>query len=246
MSIHVLIADDDAGMRLVLKKGIEKHDGFTVAGEAEDGESALRLFNELRPEVVLLDVEMPVISGVECAKKISDIDPKVIIIFATAHEEYMTEAFEVYAFDYLVKPFKLSRLSQTLDRIKNAGEIRTAASGSRITSLPGTPHKLMIRNRESISFVDVDEILLIQREDRSTVIYTQHDRLVTSEGLSELENRLGSDRFLRCHKSYIINLRAISKIVPYGRWTYVVKLKGTEKDALVTREKYEELEKRFR
>lgn len=246
MSIKVLIVDDEVGMRLILKKAIEKDNDLTIAGEAEDGEAALRLFIELRPEVVFLDVEMPLLNGIECAKKITDIDPKVIIIFVTAHEEYMPEAFEVYAFDYLVKPFKVSRLNQTLDRIKNAGEIRTPTFDNIVTSLPGIPNKLMIKNKESISFVDADEIILIQREDRSTVIYTQHDRFVTSEALGELEERLGSDLFFRCHKSYIINLGAISKIVPYGRWTYIVKLKGTEKDALLTREKYEELEKRFR
>lgn len=246
MSIKVLIVDDEVGMRLILKKAIEKDNDLTIAGEAEDGEAALRLFIELRPEVVFLDVEMPLLNGIECAKKITDIDPKVIIIFVTAHEEYMPEAFAVYAFDYLVKPFKVSRLNQTLDRIKNAGEIRTPTFDNIVTSLPGIPNKLMIKNKESISFVDADEIILIQREDRSTVIYTQHDRFVTSEALGELEERLGSDLFFRCHKSYIINLGAISKIVPYGRWTYIVKLKGTEKDALLTREKYEELEKRFR
>lgn len=246
MSNKVLIVDDEVGMRLILKKAIEKDNDFAIAGEAEDGEAALLLFIELRPEVVFLDVEMPLLNGIECAKKITDIDPKVIIIFVTAHEEYMPEAFEVYAFDYLVKPFKVSRLSQTLDRIKNAGEIRTPTFDNIITSLPGIPNKLMIKNKESISFVDADEIILIQREDRSTVIYTQHDRFVTSEALGELEERLGRDLFFRCHKSYIINLGAISKIVPYGRWTYIVKLKGTEKDALLTREKYEELEKRFR
>ena len=75
MSIRVLIADDDAGMRLVLKKAVERSGGFIVAGEAEDGGAALRIFESLRPEVVFLDVEMPVMSGIECAKRIADITP---------------------------------------------------------------------------------------------------------------------------------------------------------------------------
>jgi two-component system LytT family response regulator len=107
------------------------------------------------------------------------------------------------------------------------------------------PDKLMIRNRDGITLVDMEEILLIQREDRSTVICTAQDRLVTSESLSELEEKLDRSLFFRCHKSYIINLGAVSKIYPYGRWTYIVKLKGIEKDALMTHEKYEELEKLF-
>lgn len=245
MSIRVLIADDDTGMRLVLKKAIEKADSFMIAGEAEDGDAALRLFDSLRPEVVFLDVEMPLVSGIECAKKIADIDPKTIIIFATAHGEYMPDAFEVYAFDYLVKPFKIDRLNQTLERIISLEAAKPRITVTRPPNPARAPEKLIIRNKEGISLVDMDEIILIQREDRSTVIYTSQERFTTSEGLSELEEKLDSDSFFRCHKSYIINLNAISRIYPYGRWTYIVKLKGTDRDALLTHDKYEELEKLF-
>lgn len=195
---------------------------------------------------MFLDIEIPLVSGVECAKKIVDIDPKTIIIFATAHEEYMQEAFEVYAFDYLIKPFKLERLHKTLERIKNTGLVKVDAPENKSSNFPRTPEKLMIRNREGISLVDMEDIILIQREDRSTVIYTRQDRITTSEGLSEWEEKLNRDLFFRCHKSYIINLGSVSKIYPYGRWTYIVKLKGTEKDALLTHDKYEELEKLFK
>ncbi len=264
MSIRVLIADDEPGMRLVIKKAVDKTDDFETAGEAEDGEAALRLFEARRPGVVFLDVEMPRLSGVECAKRISDIEPKTIIIFATAHDEYMPEAFEVYAFDYLVKPFRVERLWQTLDRIRtisaakpdvsivnrplsNAGALSKAGalSNGGANSNAGAPQKLIIRNRDSISLVDVKDIILIQREDRSTVIYTGNDRFSTSEGLSELEEKLDSALFFRCHKSYIINLGAVSKIYPYGRWTYIVKFEGIDKDALLTHDKYEELSKMF-
>jgi two-component system LytT family response regulator len=246
LSLRVLIADDDIGMRLVLKKAIEKFGGFTIIGEAEDGDAALRLFDRLRPDVMFLDVEMPMISGVECAKKIADINPKTVIIFATAHDEYMTDAFEVYAFDYLVKPFKLERLNQTLKRIKIINDVKLDDAENKTPNLTRTPEKLMIRNKEGMSLVDMEDIILIQREDRSTVIYTLEDRFTTSEGLSELGEKLNRDLFFRCHKSYIINLSAVSKIFPYGRWTYIIKLKGTEKDALLTHDKYEEMQKLFK
>jgi two-component system LytT family response regulator len=234
------------GMRLVLRKAAEKAGGFEIVGEAEDGEAALRLFEAQRPEVVFLDVEMPQVSGVECAKRIADINPKTIIVFATAHMEYMPEAFEVYAFDYLVKPFKIDRLNQTLERIKNREILNPVVPGTKPRVTSRTPEKLMIRNKDGISFVDMGEILLIQREEGCTAIYSRQGRFNTSEGLSEIGEKLDGSLFFRCHKSYIINLDAISKICPYGRWTYIVKLKGTDRDALLTYSKYEELEKLFK
>ncbi|MDF2674415.1 MAG: response regulator receiver domain protein, partial [Clostridiales bacterium] len=88
-------------------------------------------------------------------------------------------------------------------------------------------------------------IIIIQREDRSTVIYTADSSYITSEGLSDIEEKLDKTQFLRSHKSYIINLSMINKIYPYGRWTYTIKLKNTDKDALLTYDKYEELKKLF-
>jgi two-component system LytT family response regulator len=240
-----MIADDDMGMRLVLKKAVERSGGFTIVGEAEDGAAALRLFEASRPEVVFLDVEMPGMTGVECAKRIADIEPRTIIVFATAHQEYMPEAFEVYAFDYLVKPFRIRRLEQTLDRIKSIKDAEQDPYEKEQPKSTNTHKKLMIKNKEGISVVDMEEIILIQRENRATAIYTHHDRHTTSDSLSELEEKLDKSIFFRSHKSYIININYISKMYPYGRWTYIVKLRGTEKDALLTRDGYEKLERLF-
>ena len=118
MELKVLIVDDDDGMRLVLKKIIEKNEGFELVGEAKSGEAGLGLVETLSPHIVFLDIEMPGMGGIECAKRIMDIAPKTFIIFATAHENYMPEAFEVYASDYLIKPFKIDRILTTLQRIK--------------------------------------------------------------------------------------------------------------------------------
>jgi two-component system LytT family response regulator len=245
LNFRVLIADDDDGMRLVLKKALSKVEGFELIGEAEDGNAAFCFSESLKPDVIFMDVEMPLLSGIECAKKVLDINPKTIIIIATAHEEYMSEAFGVYAFDYLVKPFKLERVNQTLERIKNLSGNLKEQPVKQLGNPNKALEKLVVKNKEGINFINMDEIILIQREDRSTAIYTSDERYVTSDGLSDLEERLDSSIFFRSHKSYIINLFMIHKIFPYGRWTYVVKLKNTDKDALLTHERYEELQKMF-
>jgi two-component system LytT family response regulator len=241
----VLIGDDEQGMRMVLRKAIEKVEGFKLIGEAADGEAVLSFVEESRPQVVFLDVEMPKLNGIECAKRIMDLNPKTIIIFATAHATYMTDAFQLYAFDYLVKPFKLDRVYQSLNRIKALNSEESQEVMHKIIRHERGLDKILIKNKEGVSFVDTNDIIIVQREDRNTVIYTADNSYITSEGLSELEERLDKSQFFRSHKSYIINLSAICKIYPYGRWTYVVKLKNTDKDALLTHERYEALKEIF-
>ncbi|MFT8343657.1 LytR/AlgR family response regulator transcription factor [Clostridium beijerinckii] len=245
MNIKVLIVDDEIGIRTIIKKILDKSGGFEVVGETDNGEEAIATFKEHRPNVVFFDIEMPKCNGIDCARILTDIDPKTIIIFATAHAEYMSEAFQLYAFDYLIKPFKIERVMQTLDRIKNLNKPSYGDGIDKIIKHEKGLDKLMIKNKEGISFVDTKEIVLVQREESSTVIYTKADSFTTSISLSDIEEKLDHTQFFRSHKSYIINLSLITKIYPYGRWTYIVKLKNTDKDALLTHEKYEEIKKLF-
>jgi Response regulator of the LytR/AlgR family len=245
MELKVLIIDDDEGMRLVLKKIIEKTEGFELVGEAESGETGLGLVEALSPHIVFLDIEMPGMGGIECAKRITDIAPKTFIIFATAHENYMPEAFEVYASDYLIKPFKIDRILTTLQRIKEIFINKESAVVHTPQITRDSLSKLIIKSKEGISFIDCKDIIFIERENRYTLIHTLTESVTTSEGLSEIEERLDKALFFRSHKSYIINLPMIYKIYPYGRWTYTVKFKNTDKDALLTHDRYEQLEKLF-
>lgn len=252
--IRVVIADDQEGMRLILRKMIEKANGFTLCAEADNGTDVLDLVEKHKPHVCFLDVEMPGMTGLECAKAIQDTDPHTMIVFATAHDDYMAQAFEVYAFDYMVKPFKIDRVMKTMERIRQVISARCGQDGL-VQSAPVTSIKarsaaasgrIMLRHKDGIHFVNQSDILLVQRENRSTVLYaTEGRRFETSEALGDVQERLDPQIFFRCHKSYIINLNVIDSITPYGRWTYVVHLAGTSQDALITHEKYEELERMF-
>ena len=248
-NIRVLIADDNKAMRRIERKMIEKVEGFTLVGEARDGLECIQLVEKLRPQVIFLDVEMPHKTGVEAARIIQDMDPSIILIFATAHDEYMGDAFEVYAFDYLVKPFKVERVMQTLERARDRlhPERDEAPLPHHAAKSPAKPAgRMMLHHREGVTFINMQDIVLVQREDRATVIYTKDGgRYVTGDSLAETEARLDPAVFFRCHKSYIINLNHIANITPYGRWTYIVRLSGITQDALITHEKYEELEQMF-
>ena len=244
--LRIITADDDPGMRLVMRKLVEKCEGYQLAGEACDGNELIRLYDEIQPEVVLMDVEMPGMNGIECARAIQDRNPRTAIVFATGHEEYMKSAFEVYAFDYMVKPFRAERVMKTLALIRERLTERETARPAAAPAPKPAARKLMLRHREGVSFLDMESILLIQREERSTVIYTANgSKYVTGDTLSELDARLPRDMFFRSHKSYIVNLTHIESISPYGRWTYVIRLAGTQLDALITHERYAELQQMF-
>ena len=246
--IRVCLIEDEPEIRKLLRKIIERQDGFEVVAESGDFATTISNFAQYRPDVAFVDIDLNGESGMECARIMTSLNPELKIIFATAHSEYMANAFEIYAFDYLVKPFDVARVQRTLSRLKRESEKRkTIVEEAREGRNQPEPHsdKLMIKGREQVTFVNKDEIILLERSDHVTRIITTADEHKTSASLGSLEEKLKGGGFIRCHKSYLINLEYIAKIEPYGRWTYVVKFKSTDSWALMTAKVYEEVKRRF-
>lgn len=237
----VMVVEDEEQIRNILKKMIERTEGFKVVSLCDAFSSAITEFTRLRPDVVFMDIDLKGESGLECAKVITEIDPKVKIVFATAHSEYMANAFEIYAFDYLVKPFDLERIGKTLNRIKETTPVSPVADRADSSH----EEKLLIRGKEEINLIDIKDIIMIERIDGVSRIVTKDEKYLTSQSLSSLEEKLDASRFMRCHKSYIIRVDAIKKLEVYGRWTYTVHLKDTDETALMTNQKYDEIKQRF-
>lgn len=259
--IKVMLIDDEPEIRRLLHKMVEKQPDYEVVAECGDFAGAVADFARYRPDVVFVDIDLNGEDGLNCARVLTELDPRLKVIFATAHSEYMANAFEIYAFDYLVKPFNMERLTRTLDRIRN---IFTESGKQDLTDAPENREKehstvapdkisrsercrgkLLIRGREQTYFLDVEEILFIERTEGSTNIVTVGEQYKTSISLSDMEAKLDADRFLRCHKSYIINLSKITRIEPYGRWTYVVRFRNCEMSALMTARNYEKIREMF-
>ena len=240
-----MIIEDEPQIRKLLRKIVEKQEGFTVVSEAGDFAGAVMEYTKYRADVVFLDIDLNGESGLECVKVLLALNPKLKVVFATAHSEYMANAFEIYAFDYLVKPFNIERVNKTLARIRESSidaDKKVLESEEHLEQHKG---KLLIKGKEQIVFVDKKDIILIARAESATQIVTKEEIYRTSVTLGEMEEKLSPSEFMRCHKSYIINISMISKIEPYGRWTYVVKFKGTTETALITAQNYEELKKMF-
>ena len=224
--IKVCIIEDEPEIRKLLRMIIERQDGFAVVSECDNFASAVSEFSRYCSDVAFVDIDLNGDSGMECAKVLTELNPKLKVIFATAHAEYMANAFEIYAFDYLVKPFDVERVVTTLSRIR--GEIETASAETEETvNLPEKySDKLMIKGKEQVLFVDTGEIVFVERAENATRIVTAEEEYRVQVSLGGIEEKLNPAEFMRCHKSYIVNLSKISKLEPYGRWTYVVKFKG--------------------
>lgn len=246
--IKVMVIDDEPEIRKLLCKMVEKQLDYQVVSENCDFSGAVTDFMKYKPDVVFMDIDLNGESGLECARALTELNPGLKVIFATAHSEYMAGAFEIYAFDYLVKPFNMERVAKTLSRIRSSmkdGELAENAMPDEVTKPKNHKDKLFIKGKEQVWLLNIDEIILVERGRGCTNIVTETEQYKTSISLADIEEKLGQEKFMRCHKSYIVNISRITRIEPYGRWTYVVRFKETDVTALMTAQKYEEIKRMF-
>jgi DNA-binding LytR/AlgR family response regulator len=244
MKITVLIAEDDPDMRHVIKKVVEEVDGVRVIGEVGDGLEALKLIEDLSPQVVFVDIDLPGKNGIELAQETFDINPRTFIVFATASSEFRGEAFDVYAFDYLVKPFKLNRVRQTMERIKLvlSGKVAGRPRSNSKSLTKDVSRKQFFRNDNRLVYLNLDDIIYITKESRKSKIYFVGGQIQTNDKLSVLEEKLAGYPFFRSHSGFIVNLKMVKELIPTGRSSYEMVMENTKQRPLITVEKFKELE----
>lgn len=242
--LTVLIIEDDLKMRRVLRKITEENKNLRVVGEAADGLEALVMFEELRPDVIFIDIELPGKDGITLAQELFELNPWTRLVFITAYDQYRGEAFSVYACDYIVKPFKIDRLRQTLDRlclICSGQMFGRSLTGSHLPKLSVDTIRLF-QAKSKMVVLELKDILFITREGRRTVVYHTKGQLETNDQLNTLSQELSGHSFMRTHKGFIVNLRMLREIIPINRWTYELVVEHTAKRPLLTSQKLRELE----
>ncbi len=215
--IRVVIVDDEPlareGLRLLLARDPE----VEIVGEAAGGRSAVAAIRRLAPDLVFLDVQMPELSGFEVLAQIpSDAIPAVV--FVTAYDGYALRAFEVHALDYLLKPFDDDRFFDALRRAKK--QLRLASLSPGLLSLlqgRGQAGRLAIRDGARVVFVDIDEIDWIEACDYYVQLHVGGKSYLHRESMNSLQARLDPQRFLRIHRSAIVNRRCVKELRHAGR-----------------------------
>ena len=209
---RVLIVDDEAPARRKLARQLSRFDGVELVGEAEDGIRALQLIEEKKPELVMLDIQMPGMTGFDVVRLMQAPRPKVI--FVTAYDEYAVRAFEVAAMDYLLKPVSDDRLKEAFTRVQQIPADPTAILD--VLEQPTYTKRLAVRHLKRVKLINVEDIGYITSELRVVYIYDQTgSKHWTHETLDQLQKRLDPEHFFRIHRSSIINLSATFEIEPW-------------------------------
>jgi two-component system LytT family response regulator len=200
--MRILIVDDEAPARARLRQMVASQEGFEIAGEASTGVEAIRLVSELRPDVLLLDIQMPACSGIDVAASLPN--PRPQIIFCTAHDQHAVDAFELHAIDYLLKPISRVRLAEALQRVR---------------SLPAAPRhisptRFLVKSSSHYLVVGESRVLYFSSEDGLTKLIAEGGQYWMDPTLNDLELRLDRSRFFRISRAALVNLNAVEQVFP--------------------------------
>lgn len=241
MRIRAVIVDDEPKAREVLRHFLSKHPEVRVIGEGSTGKEAVRLADELDPDVLFLDVQMPEIDGLSAARIIASVPSPPKFIFTTAFEEHAVGAFEVQAVDYLVKPYTASRVSTAVQRLlqrmqseaQNDQMLQELVEKVRPVVPRRIPFDVVGEAGEKVTvFVNEDQILFVEAQGHRTRIVTVQSELEVASNLGEVENWLDDRIFFKSHRSYLVNLNRVSALKTTGR-TFGIALEGGQKYGLI-------------
>ena len=201
LKMNVLIVDDEQLARQRLRKMLSTTTGYKIIGEAETGEDALRKTQASHPDVVLMDIRMPGMDGIEAASYINRMDNPPAIIFTTAFSDHALNAFEAHAIDYLLKPIKQSRLEAALDAAKRMNKAQL--SQLREDESDGSRQKICVKSRGTLELIAIEEIAYFKADQKYVTLRTAEQEFLIEESLKTLEEEF-SNQFIRIHRNALV------------------------------------------
>jgi two-component system response regulator AlgR len=205
--MNVLIVDDEQLARQRLRKLLSNTEGYNIIGEAETGEDALRKTQAAQPDVVLMDIRMPGMDGIEAASYINLMDKPPAIIFTTAFSEHALQAFQTHAIDYLVKPIKQSRLEAALDAAKRMNKAQL--SKLRQDETGGAREKICVKSRGSLELIPLEEIIYFMADQKYVTLRTADQEYLIEESLKNIEQEF-SFQFIRIHRNALVSKKMLN------------------------------------
>jgi two-component system LytT family response regulator len=232
--------DDEEPARLVLREFLSAHKEVKIIAECANGFEAVKAITESRPDLVILDIQMPKLNGFEVLELV---DRPLAIIFATAYNQYAIKAFEVHAVDYILKPFSKERLAEALEHAKKHLHKKTIPLQELVSSArmrPSPLERILVKDGSKVHVIPVDKIDFIEAQDDYIAIKSDGKTHLKQERMAELEKELDATKFVRVHRSTILNLERIARIELYAKDSRMAILKDGTK-LLISRTGYDKL-----
>jgi two-component system, LytTR family, response regulator len=236
--VRIVVADDERLARQKVRLLLESEPGVAVVAECQDGRQTISAINCFRPDLLLLDIQMPDLDGFQVLGEIAEQDLPVVI-FTSAYDQYAIRAFEAHALDYLLKPFDQERLHQALERARmellnsenrevthRILELLSQMKSGASLAVPESQDRLVIKAKGRVIFLDLDEIDWVEAAANYVRLNTGKEAYLLRETISKTSERLNPTQFIRIHRSTIVNVRKIKELIPVNSGEYVVVLKN--------------------
>ncbi|MBL7835402.1 MAG: response regulator transcription factor [Cyclobacteriaceae bacterium] len=223
--MKALIIDDERLARKELMKLLEEHPSIEVVGEAMNAEEAINMVNDLNPDLLFLDIQMPGKTGFQL---LEELDAVPFVVFTTAYDEFALKAFEVNALDYLLKPIQADRLSETVSKILEKEKSRLTAVRNADKKL-GLSDQVFVKDGDRCWFVSLNNVRMFESDGNYIKVYFDGNRPMIHKSLNALDEKLDERAFFRASRKHIINLSWVEGIEQWFNGGLMVKLKGGEK-----------------
>ncbi|MGT3349035.1 LytR/AlgR family response regulator transcription factor [Yersinia enterocolitica] len=245
--MKAIIVEDEFLAQEELSYLIQQHSNITIEATFEDGLDVLKYLQNHQVDAIFLDINIPSLDGVLLAQNISKFAHKPYIIFITAYKEHAVEAFEIEAFDYILKPYHESRTVTMLQKLEAL--YKRDRQNKEQTNSPShrpTPHTINLMKDERIIVTDINDIYYAAAQEKVTLVYTRREEFIMPMNITEFCSRLPEEYFFRCHRSYCVNLAKIREIVPWFNNTYILRLSDLDFEVPVSRSKIKEFRQLMR
>jgi len=219
--VRAVIVDDEDLARQVVRELLEAHPEIEIAAECANGFEAVKAVTELKPDLLFLDIQMPKLDGFEVLELIGT---DMAVIFATAYDQHALRAFEVHAVDYLLKPFGSERFEQALARARQriGGKLPPPLDLKAAARTAGEfAERIVVRDGTRVHIIPTAKLDYVEAQDDYVALASGGKKHLKQQTISSLESSLDPARFLRIHRSYIVNLDRVTKIEPYGKDTHL-------------------------
>jgi two-component system LytT family response regulator len=230
-AIRAVIADDEELARQIIREYLQPEEDIEVVAECTNGFDAVKAVAERKPDLLFLDVQMPKLDGFEVLELIGS---EIAVVFVTAYDQYAMKAFDAAAVDYLLKPFDVARFRAALQRVRRRlGEtVRTpnAADLKNAAQAPGKyAQRIVIKDGTRIQIITADQLDYVEAQDDYVALHSGGKAHLKQQTISSLEASLDPSRFVRVHRSYLVNLERVTKIEPYTKDTRLAVLSDTSR-----------------